>query len=206
MTGLGRCVTRESFDKRPIDIFMSWGYSSESRPRLMGELLKQAGRFGAHFALTEEDLDIALKEGRQRIFALLHTPHYRRIHIQNLMDWQAKSKISISLNGAGIKCFRHAESSYNCVMATQDTLSVIWSYPWVHGENCISLTRKDFEPKEIEEGYAVETLWHWLRVQQGRLYDIYLAGVANNEKYHADNYGRDYLLPKIKEALATTKP
>ncbi len=196
-TNQGRCDTREQFESRPIDIFMVWGYSNEVRPKMMGELLKQAGRFCAHFALTGEDLDRALAEKRERIFALLHVPHFRRIHIQQLMQWQAQAKISLSLNGAAKKCFRDAEASYNTVMARQSPDDVVWSFPWKHGENCIGLNIPDWD----KLGDAVETLWHWLRVEQGRLYDIYLAGVKNNENYHVDNYGRNYLLPKIKEAL-----
>ncbi len=186
-------VWRETFEARPIDVFYSWGYSSESRPKLMGELLKQAGRFCSHFCLTEEDLDRALKEKRERIFALLHVPHFRRIHIAKIMEWQQQAKVSISMFGAGKKCFRHAEASYNCVMAHQSPEQVIWSYQWKNGNNCIGLWH--------DEGCSVEDLWKHLRVHQGALYDIYIAGVKNNENYHADNYGRHYLLPKIKEAL-----
>jgi hypothetical protein len=191
--------TREQYEARPIDIFMSWGYSSESRPRMMGELLKQAGRFGAHFCFTEDDLDRALLEGRQRIFALLHTPHYRRIHISKLMEWQGKSKVSISLKGAGFKCFRHAEAPHNSVMACQDPNLVVWSYPWVRDENCIPLsTSGDYEV--IPEA-AVQQLYEYLRIHQGDLYPIYLKGIANNVNYHVENYSRNYLLPRIVEAL-----
>lgn len=200
--------TRNRFNARPIDIFMSWGYSSESRPRLYGELVKQAGRFGAHFCLTPEDLETALKEKRERIFALLFTPYYRRLPIEQLMEWQAQSKISISLKGAGYKCFRCAEASYNSVMAHQEPGAVVWSYPWVHGENCLGLP--NMAPKnhqdaglrdELSELASLEVLWHWLREKQGALYDVYTKGIINNRNYHMREYSTDYLLPKLQEAL-----
>lgn len=187
-------VSREFFEARPIDIFYCFGYSSESRPRLMGELLKQAGHFNAHWCLTEEDLDIALKEKRERrIFALLHVPHYRRIHIGKILNWQQQAKVSLSMFGAGRKCFRHAEASYNCVMGQQSPDEVQWSYPWVSGENCLDV------PNDEDE--SLDFLHRCLRVNQGSLYDIYLAGVKNNENYHTEAYARDYLAPKIMEAL-----
>lgn len=191
--------TEAEYHARPIDIFYCFGYSNESRPRLMGELLKQAGRFNAHWCLTEEDLDRALQEKRERIFALLHVPHYRRIHFSKIFDWQHKSKVSISMFGAAPKCFRNAEASYNCVMAQQEPGLVEWSYPWVHGENCIGLSNiPDEEEQEIGH---VETLHSALRVHQGSLYPIYLKGMENNRNYWNQVYARDYLLPKIKEAL-----
>lgn len=185
--------TPEEFNARPIDIFYCWGYSNESRPKLMGELLKQAGRFSAHFCLTPEDIARALEEKRQRIFALLFVPHYRRIPITEILWWQDRTKVSISMFGAGRKCFRNAESSYNCVMAQQAPGSVEWSYPWTQ-ENSVRLA-------ECNEVQAVEDLFYWLRMDQGRLHPTYLKGMENNRRYHNTAYARDYLLPKIQEAL-----
>jgi hypothetical protein len=191
--------TREQFEARPIDIFYCWGYSSEDRPKMMGELLKQAGRFCAHFCLTEEDLDRALAEGRKRIFALLHVPHYRRIHYSKIFAWQQQSKISLSIRGAGFKCFRHAEASYNCAMAHQSPEVVKWSFPWVGGVNCLSLPKHQNGDLDVTE--SLQLIWHWLRVEQGKLWEIYEAGVANCQNYYAESYSRNYLLPKIREAL-----
>lgn len=197
--------TEKEYNNRPIDIFMSWGYSSESRPKLMGELLRRAGAFNAHFAVTEEDLNHALMEGRERIFALLFTPHYRRIHISKLLEWQAKAKISISMFGAGKKCFRHAEASYNSLMAHQQPDAVEWSYQWIPGKNCLQLPdgEKFIETQFItEECVAVNWLYDALRIEQGKLYPMYVNCVLNNRNYHNNAYARDYLLPKIVKALS----
>ena len=187
--------TPEQYHARPIDIFFSWGYSNESRPKLMGELLRQAGSFHAHWALTEEDLDRALAEGRERIFALLFTPHYRRIHIKKLMEWQQKSKLAISMNGAGRKCFRDAEASYNCAMAREAPGLVEWSYPWKDSQNCIGLAEKTTEEERVRH------LYFWLRTHQGLLYPVYTTGTDNAKRYQNSNYAREYLWPKIEEAL-----
>lgn len=198
--------TREEYNARPIDIFFSWGYSNESRPRLMGELLRQAGKFGAHFCLTADDLNRSLEEKRERIFALLFTPHYRRIHISDLMKWQQRSKVSISMFGAGRKCFRCAEASYNSLMAQQAPNSLQWSYPWEPGDNCIHLpnqaTDAAHEIYVSEEIQSVSNLYGALRVNQGSLYDIYLKCVENSKNYRNEQYAREYLLPKLRKALS----
>lgn len=193
-------ATRKQFDSRPIDVFMSWGYSSESRPRMFGELMKVAGRFGAHFCLSVDDLTQALKDKKERIFALLFSPWFRRINIKELMEWQAQSKVSLSLKGSGYKCFRSAEASYNCVMAHQSPDLMQWAYPWGGGTNCIGLP--NMEDGEIDTEGAVNQLWDWLRVHQGSLYPIYTSGIINNRNYHMEAYSRDYLLPKLEEVLA----
>jgi len=197
--------TSEEYNARPIDIFMSWGYSSESRPKLMGELLRRAGEFSAHFVLTEEDLDRALVEKRERIFALLFTPHYRRIHISKIIDWQSKAKISVSMFGAGKKCFRHAEASYNSLMAQQQPDAVQWSYPWIAGTNCIQLpegNRLGQTAWEPEETVAVNWLFNALRCEQGKLFPVYVQCVQNNRHYLNSTYAIYYLLPRILKALS----
>lgn len=197
--------TVEAYNARPIDIFFSWGYSCESRPKLMGELLRRAGEFSAHFCLTEDDLDRALQEKRERIFALLFTPHFRRIHISKIIEWQAKAKISVSMFGAGKKCFRHAESSYNCLMAQQAPDTVQWSYPWVAGENCLQLPEGEKFVQDHwrkEEEVAVDWLYQALRMEQGKLHPVYVNCVLNNRNYHNNTYAREWLLPKIQKALA----
>jgi hypothetical protein len=195
----GAVDTREQFDARPIDIFMSWGYSSESRPRLYGELMRKAGKFCAHFALSAEDVDRSLADKRERIFALLFAPVYRRIRLEKLLEWQKKSKLTVSLKGCGIKCFRCAEGSFNSLLVQQAPETVQWSYPWVDGQNCIGLANGP--DGEVDEVVQVEDLYHHLRITQGSLYDVYLRGLENNKRYRMDTYARNYLLPKLAEAL-----
>lgn len=188
------------FMDRPIDILMSWGYSSESRPRLHGELLRKAGMFGAHFVMCEEDLEMALKEGRQRIFALLFCPWYRRIQLSKIIRWQKLAKVSISVRGMGLKCFRSAEAPYNSVMAHQTPEAVQWAFPWVAGENCIGLPNGD--DLQVDEQKAVRHLYEWLRLRQGELHNLYLKGIANQRNYQSQAYSTQYLLPRISKALA----
>lgn len=192
--------TREQFNARPIDLLMSWGYSSLSRPRMYGELIRQAERFGAHFALQPEDVTRALAEKRERIFALLFAPYYRRIPMSDILKWQKQTKVTLSLKGMGLKCFRCAEASFNSILAQQSPEAVQWSYPWVPGQNCIGLPNRQGED-DLDEGAALELLWSWLRIVQGDLYDIYLRGIENQKHYRMEPYARNYLLPKLREAL-----
>lgn len=189
----------KDYEKRPIDILMSWGYSSESRPRLYGELMRKAGQFGAHFALSDADLRYALKEKRERIFALMFAHCTRRIDLSNLLEWQQWSKLTVSLKGCGMKCFRCAEGSYNSLLAQQAPETVQWSYPWIAGKNCIGLPNA--LDGEVDEVAAVERLYEWLRINQGSLHDLYLRCVENQRNYRMEHYSRKYLLPKLMEAL-----
>lgn len=190
--------TEQQYNERPIDIFMSWGYSSESRPRLYGELVRRAGEFGAHFCLNEYDVTRALMDKRQRIFALLFSPYYRRTPFGTLLQWQQLSKVSVSLFGAGKKCFRCAEASHNSLMAQQSPEEVTWSYPWVSNKNCIGLPNNGYH---IDEGLSVTLLYQWLRMYQGSLYGMYKECIENAKNYRNGAYARNYLLPKIMEAM-----
>lgn len=195
--------TREQYEARPIDLLMSWGYSSESRPRLYGELMRKAGKFAAHFALTDEDVDRSLEDKRQRIFALLFAPYYRRIHIDRILRWQQQCKLSISLRGCGLKCFRCAEASYNSLLVQQTPWVVQWSFSWVGGcerePNCLGLPNTP--EGEIDGDASMDMLYAWLRVNQGSLYDIYLRCIENGKNYRMDNYSNGYLLPRLRKAL-----
>lgn len=192
--------SEEEYNARPIDLLMSWGYSSESRPRFYGELMRKAGKFGWHFALTAEDVDRSLDEKRpQQLLAALHTPHYRRIPIERICAWQEKTKLTVSLKGAGLKCFRCAEASVNSLLVQQADNSVHWAYPWIAGENCIGLPNTP--EGEVDEVHALEIIYDYLRIRQGSLYGLYLKSIANQRNYISHHYSRNYLLPKLISAI-----
>jgi hypothetical protein len=73
-----------------------------------------------------------------------------------------------------------------------------WSFPWIGGVNCIesfvggsieSIKGLDWSPEieEIEKALLLPNL-----------YDIYLAGMENCDKYRLGRYIEEYLRPKIE--------
>jgi hypothetical protein len=155
-------------------------------------------RFGTAPAQCLEDVEAAISTGRHCPMALMYTPHYRRLPMEKVMWLQSQAKITISLYGNGMKCFRSVEAGYNSVMAHQAPERLKWAYPWIDRHNCIGLANK-LGTDRLDLDKAIETLHYWAVVDHGALYTLYEHGVMHNQHYVADTYGRDYIIPKIKE-------
>lgn len=187
--------TAEAFNARPVDFFMVWGYSSADRPVLHAELLRR--RF-SNLATALEDIDWYVKDGRKGICALLFTPHYRRVPLRELLQYQKLAKLSISMRGASQKCFRHSEAALNSVMAMQEC-STEFAFPWTKN-NCVimpNLPKPTINPMYwIDVPAAMTTLSVAL---QGDLYSIYLAGLENARHYKAKNYVNEHWLPILRK-------
>lgn len=177
-----RIVSREEFDARPIEVFHCWGLSNPIRPRIHGEIFINAHDKGYNFV---DGWDKQLVEKRN--WVALHAPHYLRVKMSQIMEWVKRSKICLSLPGAGIKCFRHAELSSSIMALPYDPLS--WSFEWNHGENCIRL----------QEFSEIETLLLWLKSE--KLYDIYLKAQDTFDRYRPQRYAQEYIIPEIEKVL-----
>jgi hypothetical protein len=190
--------TEEAFNARPIDIFYSYGFSSCDRPLLHAELVKRKLCNGLCTSL--EDLDYAFAKGHKRQTAILYTPHYRRIPLDTLMAYQSKAKLSLCLRGASWKCFRHAEASFNSVMAMQES-PVDFTYPWTDGVNCVvlpNLTRPNRNPPHwIDVKAAVDKIEQALHAN---LYRIYVAGCVQARRYINSVYMEEHVVPALREA------
>lgn len=194
--------TEEAYNNRPIDVCFIWGYSHESRPRVFTELLKARGQFGMpHLAITDTDVQWLLKHEKRCPLALLYQPFYNRLPLKRVFELQSLSKVTVSLFGAGNKCFRSAEGGYNSLVAHQAPELVHWAFPWQDGVNCIGLPNVPGSDEDIDAEKAVTVLLHWLRVVQGSLYPLYLRSVENTHRYHSDRYTVEYVVPKIEAAL-----
>lgn len=193
----------EVYKRRPIDLLLMWGYSSIDRVRLHGALMTQFSRFraGTAPAQTLEDAEWAISHDGCSM-ALIYTPHYRRMPLDKMMWLQSQAKITISLFGNGMKCFRSTEAGYNSVGAHQAPESLLWAYPWIDQHNCIALPNLA-GTRSLDIDAAVEALYYWSVVDHGALYTLYEHSHENNQKYVADVYARDYILPKIREVCAS---
>lgn len=179
--------TREQFDARPLEVFSAWGLSHPTRQALHGDIFRQSHREGINV------IDAWDQDGHfeSRNWATIHVPHYNRKSLAEVMRWNERAKISVSLPGAGVKCFRSAEAPVGSIMALHyDTME--WTYPWTHGENCIQMT-PDFE---------VSTLLAATRFPRvPSLYDIYRASQETIAKYQSARYAREHVLAQIEARL-----
>lgn len=180
--------TKDEFYYRPIDLFFYWGRSHEKRVQTHGDIWKGASKHGYSVCDNVYYYTDFMKEERGKKVVTLNIPHYGRIEIAALMAINGGSKLSLSLPGAGVKCFRSTgESPINSVMLCEaDNLA--WTYPFVNMQNCINI------PPDANIPDFINDIPHW-----SDLYDIYLEGVATADKYRAANYINNYILPTINK-------
>ena len=185
----------EAFAKRPIDIFMVWGYSSADRPVLHAELMRR--RFSA-LATTLEDIQWMVERKYIGICALLYVPYYRRIPLADLLKYQKLSKLSLSLRGASQKCFRHAESPLNAVMAMQECTTE-FAFPWT-ATNCVIMP--NLPKPTVNPAYHIDVPGALSAISAALATDLhprYLAGIQNARHYRLQNYVWEHWIPVMRK-------
>lgn len=162
---------KEQFNQRPISCFFYWGRSSEYRVQFHADVWTKSN------AAVCDNLyylnPFLQEESNPRKFVTVNVPHYARQPIENILAVNGLSKLSVSMRGSGRKCFRHAESPSNSVMVTEAN-DLAWQFDWVDGVNCIKFF--DIFP-DINKA-----------LENPNLYEIYVEGVNNANKYHYTNY------------------
>lgn len=183
----------EDFFARPIEVSYLWGESHPDRVKLHVEMYEGQSKFGYHLldnAMHIEGCFNDVGAGQRRVWLSQKVPHYARYAMEDVLMIGMASKISVSMPGAGVKCFRHAESPVNSVMIKlRDELA--WSYPWVTNVNCLCPFDKEKMVTLCEEAVKHDKF----------LYEIYKWGVKNCRNYHIDNYIPKYVLDSIASAL-----
>ena len=101
---------------------------------------------------------------------------------------QAQSKISVSMPGSGVKCFRSTESPVNAVPAMMED-DMAWSYPWLHGVNCVRLDRMNLFGDLFNA------------TQREDLHAIYIGAQETIELYRSRRYVAEYIIPNIQARL-----
>lgn len=176
-----RIVSKEEFDARPVEVFHCWGLSHPIRPKLHGEIFINAHDHAYTF------VDNWNQKLEQRNWIALYSPHYLRVHMSQIMEWVKRSKICLSLPGAGVKCFRHSELVGSIMALPYDILA--WSHDWIHGDNCIRLGN----------GYEFKSLLE--ATKRTDLYEIYLRAQNTLDKYRPESYVKNYIIPNIERVL-----
>lgn len=167
----------DRFNHRPIEVFFNWGLSNPARPELHGDIWKEMNRGG--YIVCDNFYNISgflQNESNPHKWVTINTPHYARFQIENILNINGLSKLSVCMFGAGRKCFRHTESPSNSVMILPyDTMA--WTFAWKSGVNCIRLDG-------INSTRILDA------TKRSDLYEIYKAGVETCRKYYLPNYVR----------------
>lgn len=178
--------TRAEFAARPIEVFSSWGLSHPSRQRLHGDIFRNAHEKGIHVIDSWEDDH----KWERRNWVSIYSPYWRRKLMDEVMRWQGRAKISVSLPGAGIVCFRSAEAPVNSIMALHND-NLAWPHKWQHGINCFRLA----------PGHEFSCLEAIARsTEPDQLYDIYRASQETIDRYR-ERMAREYMVSAIHECL-----
>lgn len=174
--------TKEQFRSRRLSVFQYWGRSNEHRLRIHGEIWLHAYKKG--FSVCDNIFYIPsfLEQEQGEKWATLWIPHWARMDVEKLMFCNGNSKLSLSWEGAGNKCFRSAEAPVNSVMVMHKN-DLAWTFPWDES-NCI-LAEHGKEIEGIEDALNDEYL-----------YNVYLEGVQNCDKYRLENY-----IPHIEKII-----
>jgi len=178
---------KEQFMSRPITLFNFWGRSHEERLQVHGNIWKDASRYGYSVCDNIYFLERFLAEEKGNKYVTIWMPHYFRVPIENILAINQMSKFSLSMPGAGIKCFRSTgEAPANSIMVCKED-GLAWTYPWVHAINCLNFDGTDLS--EVLESAK----------DNEKIYGIYCNGVATANKYRVEPYINNYLLPLINK-------
>jgi len=192
--------TENDFYKRQFLYSFIWGYSNISRPLLHAKLMAEYQNMNCNLVLTKEQATVYQMENRKHMVLLLNVDWFERMSMDVVYKIQKNAFGTIDLFGAGLKCFRNVESSYDTISFKQSPDRLVFTYPWVNGENCIFLPSKDNNNLlDIEESYKV--LHTYVKDKFSDLYTIYVNSCEINMKYHPENYVPNHIIKNIQNEL-----
>lgn len=184
----GHLHGKDEFNNRKLEVFNAWGYSNPVRPSLHADIFRGINTHGIGVISEFAHYDKFFQHEKSRAWMSVFVPHYVRREMHELMHYQENAKLTVSLPGAGQKCFRSTEAPVSSIMAMQED-NRAWSYPWEHGVNCIRMPAgHEFE--------ALEAATH-----RDDLFDIYIGSLGTIDKYRGPRYVNEYVMPLIESAL-----
>lgn len=177
-------VSFEAFNGRAISIFFNWGLSNPNRLKLHGALYSLSHEYGYSIVSARNHLEGCQKDNPENLLVFSQfAPHYARTSMEEVLHLQRSSKISISLNGCGVKCFRNAESPINSVMAIQQN-TLAWTSEWDDTNAIVLPNKKD---GMIDEQASITKMLDILKNPEN-LYARYIKCIENNKIYTQQNY------------------
>lgn len=172
--------TRVEFDARPIDVLWIYGNSHPMRQQFHGEMMKQA--FPQWDVITDEKQIPFISNPT---VAMLYKPHFDRLSQEEVYRIQSLSKITVSLPGFGVKCFRDTEAIVNSIVALPENNMVYHS-----GIKNIGLVLRS-NPKSW-----VSCLSDFFKKD---LYEKYLGCIKRSLELKPDRVWNDYIFPIISK-------
>ena len=180
-----------AFRDRPVNIYFASSVHAKSRVLIHNRLLPE------HKAIS--------------INLYRETPL-----LKDYLSTLSSCKISVGLEGGGVKCRSHCEIPYFCVMAMPD-IAMNESYPWIDGVNCIRMVYDHYDPTVgviTGEGSLVHNFGRGvvnvnksmkklndLLSNPEKLYAIYCSGFENAKRYSLKNYWRSHIGSNIIKYL-----
>lgn len=180
-----------NYNTRPFEVFFQYGISSCWRPMLHGDMLKNSCREGYEVINSLDHIDAKINQPGRK-WCAIHQPHTHRVNINEVVRRQAQSKLTVSLCGAGWKCFRSTEVVHSCPAIHSPGLA--WSFPWIDKVNCIHLT-PGREWIDLVEALRLD--------QEGHisLHEMYVAAQENLDRYRIPGYVNEHILPSLHAVI-----
>lgn len=178
---------KHNFDARPLEVFFQYGVSSCYRPMLHGDILKNSCKNGYEVINSLDHIEAKIGAPIKQ-WAAVHQPHTHRVPIAEVARRQAQSKITVSLGGAGVCCFRSTEAPVHSIPAIHSP-NKVWSFPWRNLVNCFHLTPGG-EYKDLLEATKCDFL-----------HSIYLEAQATVDQYRLPRYLNEHIIPNLVHFL-----
>lgn len=203
--------TKSEYMARPLDVLFHWGYSHAGRRRVHGDIFKKARDYGydiiTEFSQLGRHIECRHPTDPKNLWASVYTPHFDRVDISRVVEMTGKSKITLSMPGNGVKCFRHTEAPVNSVMAMHDD-NLAWSIPWTHNINCLKISidkKSEYNPSLMMRigGFneEVEEMWEALNCGTD-LYGLYCESLQHIDRYRSERYVKEYFIPAVEKILS----
>jgi hypothetical protein len=181
---------RAAFNLRPFEVLFNWGMSNRWRPLLHSSIYRLMGEGKIDVIGHWDHVDAKINEPHKKWISI-HTPHTNRIHINDIARRQAQSKLTVSMPGSGVACFRSTEALVHTVPVKLID-DKAWSFDWVDGYNCLVLKP---QPEAMSIGESLELLTH------KDLHPIYRAAQDLADRYRSSRYINEYIMPHIERCL-----
>ena len=177
--------TMGNWGSRRFEVLFVWGYSNPQRCYLHAQLFNAMG--GDNLEVFDALDKISAASDGKREWISIYSPWFKRVPMAEVMAIQQHAKVSVSLPGAGKKCFRCSEAPVGCLPAFGD-FPIARAYPW---DETNSVTLKS----GCEYFCLRETF------EDPLLYDRYVRAQENIRRYVPEAYVRDYMKPNIQRCL-----
>lgn len=169
--------SEKDYYDRPIEVFFNWGLSNPSRPKLHGKIFDGSTYLGYSVcdSLNFDRINKFLHHEKGRRWLTVNSPWYDRAEMQDVLTVNGSSKLSVSLQGSGKKCFRTTEASVNSLMVMPEDYFA-YQFPWISEVNCLKFIGDDWVAQLDKFS------------QRKNIYEIYRNGVEHCRKYYLPNY------------------